>query len=399
MYFKRVSSVIILFLIAGAVAAQLPLTNKYSTFGVIAYDSVKKKWGVALATNNIGIGQPGVYHIKPGVGIVVSIAFTEPSFPKKGIDLLQRNYKPDQVFDSLISNDLLSGYRQLAIMDKSAKTFCYTGNAISAYSIGGCIAGRNVMVFGNSLMNDKVLPAMFIGFKDSGGELHNKLYESLVAAQNAGGQNSGKMSTAVCVKTDTDAGFNDTDIRVDYSLNPFEDLRNLINKKDGLDQLSKARKQKNNDSAIFFLNNAAMLLDGWTLSYTEVSKEYYKRNRSDLAVKLLERGIAKDPAVKNTLCWDYFLIDNVSYQQLIDGLKFSLRDWLEAVNSLIEVGDYLKAENVAKKIMRDHSSSSHLNLLLGKALEGQGKLHESQACFRKAVALDKDNLEAARKIK
>jgi uncharacterized Ntn-hydrolase superfamily protein len=252
--------------------AQPSHLDKFTTFGIIARDSSANTWGVAIATNNIGIGQPGVFEIKPDVGIVVSIAFTQPTYPRRGIALLDNGYNAKQVIDSLLNRDDLAGYRQIAIMNKSGETVCYTGNAIHAYTIAGSIGDREAMVFGNSFMNDGVLGAMSNAYGSSKGKLYERLYAALASGQKTGGQNSGKMSAAICVKKSGAIGFNETDLRVDYSPDPFEDIRKLVNKQQGLDVLQQARKQKSDDSAVFLLSKAAALFEGWTLTYTEVAK-------------------------------------------------------------------------------------------------------------------------------
>ncbi len=387
-----------IFLFGMVCKAQKNQSEGFSTFGVIARDSIDKSWGVAIATNNLGVGQHGVFEIKPDVGIVVSIAFTEPNHPARGIALLEKGYSLTMTIDSLLKGDDIPTYRQIAIMDKTGRATCYTGNTIQAYTVAGYITDRNIIVFGNSFLNPQALQALLRGYKTSG-RLYQRLFNALSECQKAGGQNSGKMSAAICVRKSGESGFNDADMRIDYSISPFDDLKKLVDKRYGLEILQLARKTTNNDSAIFLLSKAAKLFEGWTLTYTEVSKEFFKRKRPDLAVELLRQGIKKDKLFRNCLPWNYFLIDNRQYQDEIKRMKFDLHDWLEAIGSLIDVGHYKLAETTAKNVLISYPDVSHLYLLLGRSLDGQQESEQAQINYRKAVALDSENLEARQKIK
>ena len=76
-----------------ALAQNLPslLTGKnvYSTFSITAYDSAAQEWGIAVATNNIYVGNSTVY-VRPGVGAFSVIAETEPAYAHNGFDQLQQ---------------------------------------------------------------------------------------------------------------------------------------------------------------------------------------------------------------------------------------------------------------------------------------------------------------------
>lgn len=390
-------SVLLIFQLKGF--CQLARQDKFSTFGIIARDSIEKTWGCAIATDNLGIGQYGVFEIEPEIGVIVSIAYTKPDYPIKGIKMLEQGYSLKKTIDSLLSIDESPQYRQIAMIDKNGKTLGYTGNLIMSYTYAGSIEGDNFIVFGNSFMNDQVLSVMASAFRDSKGKLYERLAKALISAQNAGGQRSGKMSSALCVKKAGEHGFNEVDVRVDYSLRPFDDLQKLIDKKKGIEYLLKSREQSSKDSSLFYLNKSVELMEGWTLMYTELSKEFYKLKRPDLAMKVLKLGIDKDKLFRNCLPWNYFLIGYKPYDKEISKMKFNIHDWLEALNSLIETKEFIKAEKTGKDNLSKFPDSSHLHLLVGKALEGQDKITEAKIYFKKAMELDKDNLEAVEKSK
>src|SRR5580698_8464757 len=63
--------------------------NIYSTFSITAYDSAAQEWGVAVATNNIYVGNSTVY-IQPGLGAFSVIAETLPDYATNGFGLLEK---------------------------------------------------------------------------------------------------------------------------------------------------------------------------------------------------------------------------------------------------------------------------------------------------------------------
>ena len=114
-------------------------------------------------------------------------------------------------------------------------------------------------------------------------------------------------------------------------------------------------------------------------------------------MKVLNSGIMKDKLFRNCLPWNYFLIGFKPYDKEINKMEFSIHDWLEALNALIEVKEYMKAEKTGKDKLSKFPDSSHLHLLIGKALEGQEKVVEAKIFFKKAMELDRGNLEAVEK--
>ncbi len=206
---------------------QIRVEHQFSTFGMIAVDTIENTWGCALATNNLAIGQAGVYDIVADQGIVVSIAFTNPQYPIKGIDMLKKGYALQTTFDSIKNSDAHIFYRQVAMMDSIGNTLSFTGHTIKSLSHAGTIKGNKYVVVGNSLSNDSVLASIEKGYLNSQGPLYQRLLDALTAGQKAGGQITGKLSACICVKKSGHVGFNEIDYRVDFSKTPFEDLRTL----------------------------------------------------------------------------------------------------------------------------------------------------------------------------
>jgi len=390
----------LLFIISGfSLHGQIPIDYNYSTFGIIAVDTVENTWGCAFATHNMAIGQAGVYEIAAGKGIVASIAFTDPNYPIKGIDLLKKGHALESVFDSISKSDKYLYYRQIAMLDSAGNALGFTGHTIKSLSFASTRQGKGYVILGNSLSNSVVLAKMEKAFLSSSGPLYRKLLVTLKAAQEAGGQLTGKMSAAICVKKRGQVGFNETDYRVDFSKTPFRDLQTLVNKKEGLALLRRANRTEYKDSVKLLLNEASVLLKDWTMLYPEIAKSYYRNGYEDQAVALLSNRLEQDPLFSGFLPLCYFLHSNAQYQNLISKKEFALHDWLEAINSLIDFGLNQDALKLANRILLKYTRCSYLHFLVGKAHKNLNNKDKAIHFYQAALKLDAENMEANNELK
>lgn len=373
---------------------QIDIENRFSTFGIIAVDRVENNWGCAFATNNIAIGQSGVYEIVPGYGIIASIAFTNPEYPIKGVELLKKGVSLELVFDSISKTDESLYFRQIAMIDSVGNAFGFTGNTIKSFSHAGTLIGDGYVVLGNSLSNDTVLQAIETGFLNSSDSFYKRLLSALIAGQDAGGQLTGKLSASICVKKFGQTGFNEVDYRVDFSKTPFKDLQNLINKKSGISLLRKANKTEDKDSALYLLNNASILLKDWAMLYPEISKSYYRNGYEARAVNLLAERLETDSLFIGFLPSCYFLRSNERYQDLINELEFGIHEWLEAIYSLIDFELNKEAIEISINLIDKYKESSYLHYLIGKAYLNLEDNKNANRYYQLALQLDSENNEA-----
>ena len=94
MKFQKIIALIILFFISSPNYAQnLPSLllekNINSTFSILAYDDKAQEWGIAVATDNIYVGNSTIY-IQPGIGAFSVIAETEPQYGIEGLERLKK---------------------------------------------------------------------------------------------------------------------------------------------------------------------------------------------------------------------------------------------------------------------------------------------------------------------
>src|SRR5476651_2336733 len=102
MYQRIVTLLIVLQLFKISSAQNLPslLLNKNinSTFSITAYDEVAQEWGIAVATNNIYVGNSTIY-IEPGIGAFSVIAETEPAYAINGFQQLKAGKSIEQAIN------------------------------------------------------------------------------------------------------------------------------------------------------------------------------------------------------------------------------------------------------------------------------------------------------------
>lgn len=94
------------------------LTNRdiNSTFSILAYDENAKEWGIAVATNNIYVGNSTIY-IEPEIGAFSVIAETEPRYGIEGLEKLRAGKSIESAITEVRDNDNQANYRQISGID------------------------------------------------------------------------------------------------------------------------------------------------------------------------------------------------------------------------------------------------------------------------------------------
>jgi uncharacterized Ntn-hydrolase superfamily protein len=165
--------------------------NINSTFSIVAYDADKQEWGIAVATNNIYVGSSTVY-IEPGIGAFSVIAETKPEYGIKGLEQLKNGASVKEAIQHTRENDSEAHYRQVAGIDVNGNVYAFTGESLKYWNGSASTRlGKGFVVLGNQL-EDEVLSKMAVAYENTKGTLAERLLNSLVAGQNAGGQISGK---------------------------------------------------------------------------------------------------------------------------------------------------------------------------------------------------------------
>ncbi len=199
------------------------------TFSIVAYDSEKKEWGVAVQSKFIAVGSIVPWG-KANAGVVATQAWANTSYGPKGLALLEQGLTAEEVLNILTKQDEKREHRQIGIVDSYGNAVSFTGS--KCFDWAGHIVGENYACQGNILVSEDTVLAMSQAFRETEGDLVDKLLAALEAGQEAGGDSRGKQSAAVMVFKEKGAydGRMDklVDIRVDDHEHPIKELRRVF---------------------------------------------------------------------------------------------------------------------------------------------------------------------------
>lgn len=220
-----------------------------NTFSIVARDLATGEIGVAVQSHWFAVGQI-VPWAEAGVGAVATQSFVDPSYGKLGLDLLRAGKSGPDALRGLLGSDGACDVRQVAMIDASGNVATFTGgrdiqaaggiaggeassSSIQCGTAGGTLSlGRDFAVQANLMANDRVWPAMAAAYRDTKGDLADRLLAALDAAQAAGGDIRGKQSAALLIVSGKSSGQRWKDevfnLRVDDAPAPLAELRRLV---------------------------------------------------------------------------------------------------------------------------------------------------------------------------
>ena len=217
---------VVIFLTPGVQAQQRPV----HTFSIVARDSVTGELGVAVQSHWFSVG-PLVPWAEAGVGAVATQSFVDPAYGPLGLELMRAGKTARQSLDGLLAADGAKDVRQVAMVDAKGTVAAHTG--AKCIPAAGHIEGEQFTVEANLMLNDKVWPAMAKAYRESKGDLVDRMLAALDAAQGVGGDIRGKQSAAILVVSGKPTGKpwidRIMDLRVEDSPEPLKELRRLVN--------------------------------------------------------------------------------------------------------------------------------------------------------------------------
>jgi len=253
---RRLKPILLLLCLLGgpaAASAQIPSTGVddpsspprwFATFSIIAFDPATQDLGVAVQSHAFTAGAAVPYAI-PGIGAVATQAAANRLYGPKAIDLLKQGLSPAEVVKRLTDEDPGRDTRQLAVIDAKGRSAVYTGkhvidrnsdpaDFVHLGGYAGHIAGVNYSVQGNTLASEDVLKNMARAYEQGKGTMAERLMDALEAGQAAGGDTRGMQSAGILVVRPVPPNSNVVvdrivDLRVDDAVDPFKELRRLLN--------------------------------------------------------------------------------------------------------------------------------------------------------------------------
>ena len=205
----------------------------FSTFSIIAWDPATQELGVAVESRAFGAGA-AVPFAKPGVGAVATQAAANRLYGAKAIALLEQGRSPAEVVKRITDEDPGRDSRQVAVLDIQGRSAVFTGKTTLTHVYAGHVTGKNFSLQGNTLAGEDVVKATAAAWKTARGSMAERFMAALDAGQSQGGDRRGMQSAGILVVRSIPPGSDSTverivDIRVDDAVDPFKELRRLLN--------------------------------------------------------------------------------------------------------------------------------------------------------------------------
>lgn len=202
-----------------------------ATFSIVAYDSRKKEWGVAVQSKFLAAAAV-VSWARAKAGAVATQSLANVRYGDQGLDLMAQGMSASETIKTLTDADDQRDFRQLGLVDKSGNAASYTGK--ECFEWAGHTVGDSFACQGNILIPGTVeaMAKQFEKSRKGPGALADWLVEALIAGQAAGGDSRGRQAAGVMVVREGGGygGNNDhyMDLRVDDHPKPIQKLSQLV---------------------------------------------------------------------------------------------------------------------------------------------------------------------------
>jgi uncharacterized Ntn-hydrolase superfamily protein len=213
-------------LISTLLAASEPRAFTYS---IVARDAKTGELGVAVQSHWFSVGAV-VPWAESGVGAVATQSMVDPSYGPLGLALMRAGRPAPDALKGLLIADAGRDLRQVAFIDAQGRVAAHTGKG--CIPAAGHEEGEGFSVQANLMDKATVWPAMAKAFRESPGDLTERLLAALEAAEREGGDIRGRQSAAILVVRGTPSGkpWSDRifDLRVEDNEAPLVELRRLV---------------------------------------------------------------------------------------------------------------------------------------------------------------------------
>jgi uncharacterized Ntn-hydrolase superfamily protein len=194
------------------------------TFTILGRCARTGQLGGAVTTSDIAVGAR-VLSARAGLAVVATQHRTDPRLGPALLDRLRAGDRPDAAVAAVAAGTDDRTWRQLGVLTADGGVAVYSGARL--WPVGAGLPGRDCLVLGNMLADDRVAPAIRDAFLDAPeDELADRLLAALEAGERAGGEQDGTLrSAALLLVEDQDFAF--ADLRIDDDPQPLARLRAL----------------------------------------------------------------------------------------------------------------------------------------------------------------------------
>ncbi|MBY6003697.1 DUF1028 domain-containing protein [Salipiger bermudensis] len=193
------------------------------TFSLLVHDHESGTYGGAAATGSLCVGG---WVLRGGLDSGLSASQGTAPSTFWGEDVLRAmrdGSSAREAVASITSADPGRGHRQLSALDLSGRTAGFTGDASVPYA--NHIAEPGLVVAGNMLGGDGVLPALRRGYLEAVGSMAERLVAALRAADADASDKRGLKSAALLVLHPERPPLT---LRIDYAEAPLDALEALL---------------------------------------------------------------------------------------------------------------------------------------------------------------------------
>jgi uncharacterized Ntn-hydrolase superfamily protein len=194
------------------------------TFAIAARCTNSGRLGVAISTRALGVTARCPF-IAPGIGLVVTMARTDPRLGPLGVNLLKLGYSAQRTLDEITASDPHIEWRQSCVIDRDGNAVARTGQLNKVWS--GATVERNLVCMGNNLRSEKTVGDMVRSWHNGASlPFAARLLAALEAGRDAGGQNGGQNSSGLVIYDREIYPY--YDLRVDAHDEPVGELRRVF---------------------------------------------------------------------------------------------------------------------------------------------------------------------------
>ena len=295
------------------------------TYSIVAFDAKTGQLGVAVQSHWFSVGSI-VSWAESGVGAIATQSFVEASYGPLGLELMRAGKSSEEALAALIKADKNEDVRQVAMVDAKGRVAAHTGK--NCIPEAGHYVGDRFSCQANMMLKNTVWEAMANAFRNTQGELADKLLAALEAAQAEGGDIRGKQSAALIVVKGKSSGvwWEDRlyDLRIEDHPTPVKELRRLLN-------LNKAYNHMN------------------------MGDEYLTENKVEKAMKAYTKAMEMHPHNAEMIFWPAVTLaatGNVAKSLPLFEKVFAMdTNWAILLTRLPEVGQFPKDQELMKKIL------------------------------------------------
>jgi uncharacterized Ntn-hydrolase superfamily protein len=202
-----------------------------STYSIVARDLKTGEIGVAVQSHWFSVGSV-VPWAEAGVGAVATQSMTDPAYGPLGLAAMRVGRSAPDALKGLLAGDEGREIRQVAMIDAMGRVAGHTGSRCIKPAGHITDSKAQFSVQANMMANDRVWPAMEKAYRETQGDLADRMIAVLEAAESAGGDVRGRQSAAMIVVSAQSTGKpwidRRFDLRVEDHPDPVEELKRLV---------------------------------------------------------------------------------------------------------------------------------------------------------------------------